>query len=417
MYKIKQNGTKVEVEMTIPAKEWEEGVEKIYEKEKGRFDVIGFRKGHAPRKVIEKAYGDNVFFEDTVNYFLEKTLGEVLYENSKLEPVDRPTTQFESYTLKDGLKMKIMFEIVPDFKLPQYKGLEIEVHEATVTEEEIDAHINNLLNDNAKFEPVDRPIKNGDSVLIDFMGFINDVEFEGGTSKGYSLEIGSHSFIDNFEEQLIGHKAGESVDVNVTFPKDYYAEEYQGQKALFKVDIHEVREKHLPELTDKFIADTTEYETIEEYRKGTYAHIQTMKENQQEVEFDRNVRDAIIDNTEIEIPESMIDSNVNYEIGNIKASLEAYKISLEDYVKYFGCDTIEEYSEKLRDRVTRNIKFRYIVRKVVEENNLEVSQQEVEEATKDIQDEREKIVKENGLLLDKFNKFLRENNKIKLVKD
>ncbi len=417
MYKIKQDGTKVEIELTIPASEWEEGVEKTYEKEKGKYDVVGFRKGHAPRKVIEKTYGDSVFFEDTVNYFFQKTMDEVLYKDSNLEPVAMPTTQFESFTLKDGLKMKIMFEVVPNFEMGQYKGLTIEVHSDEVSENEVQIHIKNLLENNAKFEKVEREIKDGDNVMIDFMGFIDNVEFPGGSAQGYSLDIGSHSFIDNFEEQLIGHKAGEKVDVNVTFPKDYYAEEYQNKKATFKVDIKEVREKHLPDFDDKFVADTTEYETVDEYRKGITAHIQTMKKKEQEEEFEYNIRDCIINNTKIEIPEVMIENNVQYDLQTLKSSLEAYHMSLEDYIKYLNCNTVDEYAQKLRERAIKSIKFRYIVRKIVDENNLQPTPAEIEEATKDITDERDKVSKENELILQKFNKFLRENNKIKLVKE
>ena len=202
MYNLKKQNTNVEVELSIDSTEWEKGVEKVYEASKSKFNVEGFRKGHVPRKVIEKTYGDGVFFEDTIEYFVNKTMNDVLNEHPELEPVAMPTTQFESFTIENGLKMKILFEIVPDFKLCAYKGQTFKIHENKATEKDVEHQIHHLLEENAKFESVDRESKNGDSVLIDFEGFIDDVAFEGGAGKNYPLELGSHTFIDNFEDQL-----------------------------------------------------------------------------------------------------------------------------------------------------------------------------------------------------------------------
>lgn len=417
MYTLKKENTKVEIEMTIDAQEWESGVQKVYEQNKGKFNVVGFRKGHAPRKVIEKTYGDSVFFEDTVDLFVNKTMNEVLQANPDLEPVAMPTTRFESYTAENGLKMKILFEIVPDFKLCKYTGNEIKVHSAEVTEHEIEHEIHHLLEDNAKFDAVERAIKNGDVALIDFMGFIDNVEFAGGTGKDYSLEIGSHTFIDNFEEQLIGHKKGDKVDVNVTFPKDYGAAEFQGKKALFKVDIKEVREKHLPELNDKFIADATEFETVEEYRKHITAHIQDMKTNDQEQEYEYNLRELLLANTEIEIPEIMIANQVEGDIHRMREMLKAYGLTLEQYIMQSGGTTLEEYEKSMRERVLKNIKTRFIYRKIIEEEKLEPSQEEISKALDEIQDHEEQIRKENEIALDKLLKFLKNNNKMIVTKD
>lgn len=417
MYTLKKENTKVEIEMTIDAQEWESGVQKVYEQNKGKFNVVGFRKGHAPRKVIEKTYGDSVFFEDTVDLFVNKTMNEVLQANPDLEPVAMPTTRFESCTAENGLKMKILFEIVPDFKLCKYTGNEIKVHSAEVTEHEIEHEIHHLLEDNAKFDAVERAIKNGDVALIDFMGFIDNVEFAGGTGKDYSLEIGSHTFIDNFEEQLIGHKKGDKVDVNVTFPKDYGAAEFQGKKALFKVDIKEVREKHLPELNDKFIADATEFETVEEYRKHITAHIQDMKTNDQEQEYEYNLRELLLANTEIEIPEIMIANQVEGDIHRMREMLEAYGLTLEQYIMQSGGTTLEEYEKSMRERVLKNIKTRFIYRKIIEEEKLEPSQEESSKALDGIQDHEEQIRKENEIALDKLLKFLKNNNKMIVTKD
>ncbi len=417
MYSLNKNGTKVEIELTIGAKEWEDGVEKTYESTKNKFNVVGFRKGHAPRKVIEKTYGDSVFFEDTVDFFVNKTLNDVLEQNPQLEPVAMPTTQFESYTAENGLKMKIMFEIVPDFKLCKYTGNKIEVHSAEVTEDEIQHQIHHLLDDNAKFETVDRKIQNGDVAVIDFMGFIDNVEFAGGSAKDYSLEIGSHSFIDNFEEQLIGHTKGESVDVQVTFPTNYGAAEFQGKKATFKVDIKEVKEKHLPTLDDKFIADATEFETVDEYRKDVSAHIQDMKKNDQDQEYEYNIREYLLANTNIEIPEIMVENSVDQDIHRMREMLKAYGLTLEQYIIQSGGSTLEDYVNSLKTRTLKTIKTRYIYRKIIEEQKLEPTAKELEEATKGITEHEEKIRKENELTLEKLHKYLKENNTMVVVKE
>ena len=416
MYNIKKENTKVEIDLSIDSAEWEKGVQSVYESTKGKFNIEGFRKGHAPRKVIEQLYGDSVFFEDTVDTFVNEALNDVLDKNPELEPVAMPTTQFESFTADGGLKMKIFFEIVPDFKLPAYKDVTIKIHSNEVTDEDVEHQIHHLLEDNAKFVSVDREIKNGDSALIDFTGYINGEAFDGGRAMDYPLEIGSHSFIDNFEDQLIGHKKGEEVDVNVTFPEDYQAEEFKGKKALFKVTVKDVREKSLPTLDDKFVADTTEFETVDEYKKDLKAHIQDMKDQNMENEFEYNMRDYLLKNTKIEIPQVMIDNSVEDDIKRMRDTLAPYKITLEDYLKQTG-GNFDDYKKNMTDRAVTMIKTRYIYRKLLEENKITVSAKELEDATKGMKESREIVRKENELLLNKLHKFLRENNKLEIVKD
>lgn len=418
MFSLKKENTKVEISLTVDNKEWEEGVEKVYETSKSKFNVVGFRKGHAPRRVIEQQYGDSVFFEDTVEYFVNKTLNEVLVKNPELEPVTMPSTQFESFTVENGLKMKIMFEIVPDFKLCEYKGVTIKVHSNEVTDHDIEHQIHHLLEDNAKFETVDREIKNGDSAVIDFIGYIDDVPFDGGAAQDYPLEIGSHSFIDTFEDQLVGHKKGDNVDVNVTFPENYQAEEFKGKKALFKVVVKDVREKTLPEFDDKFVADTTEFETVEEYKKDLTAHIQDMKDKQMENEFEYNMREYLLANTNVEIPQVMVDNAVNEDINRMKDALAAYNVTLEDYLKQTG-SSLEEYLKNANERTLKMIKTRYIYRKLLEENKIEVSAKELEDATKDMKtkDSHDLVRKENELLLDKLHAFLKKYNNLEIVKE
>jgi len=414
MFELKKDNTKVEIEMTIDAKTWEEGVEKVYETSKSKFNIEGFRKGHAPRRVIEKTYGDNVFFEDTVEYFVNNTLREVLMKNPDLEPVAMPTTQFESFTVDKGLKMKIMFEVVPDFKLCAYKGQTFKVHDSKVKEEEIEHEIHHLLEDNAKFESVDAPVGNGDSALIDFTGYIDDKPFDGGAATDYPLTIGSHTFIDTFEDQLVGHKKGDEVDVKVKFPKDYGAPEFADKDALFKVVVKDVRKKSVPELNDKFISDATEFETVEEYKKDLTAHIQDMKDKQQDNELDYVMRDYLVKNTNLEIPEAMVEEQVNSDISRMREALKPYNVSFEDYLKQTGSD-FETYLKNAKAGALNMIKTRYIYKKLLEETKISVSAKELKEATKDMTKQEEIDRKENELLLEKIHNFLKENNTIEII--
>ena len=411
MFKVKKENSKVEIEMTIDAKTWEEGVQKVYEASKGKFNVEGFRKGHAPRRVIEKTYGDNVFFDDAVEYFVNETLREAFKKDPDLEPVTMPTTQFESYTADGGLKMKILFNVVPEFKLPEYKGQTFKVHENKVTEHDIEHSIHHLLEDNAKFESVDSAIENGDNALIDFTGYIDDKAFEGGAATDYPLAIGSHSFIDTFEDQLVGHKKGDNVDVNVQFPEDYGAAEFAGKKALFKVVVKDVRKKILPEFNDKFVADATEFESVEEYKKDLTAHIQDMKDKQQDQELEGVIRKYLVDNTNLEIPDEMVEAEVQDDMNRMREALKAYNVTLEDYLSQMGTN-MEDYLKHAREHMLLMIKTRYIYKKLLEENKISVSASEL----KGIKDENERAKKENELLVDKLHAFLKENNTIEVIK-
>ncbi len=416
MFTIEKDKTKVEVNVTLTNQEWEEGLQKVYEKNKGSFSVVGFRKGHAPRKVIEKTYGDTVFFDDALIYFYEKVMVEVLTEHPEYEPVAKPQIQLQSYTVDNGVKLKFVVEVVPDFELCKYTDNTIEVHSAEATEKDVEHELFHLREDNAKFDDVDRPLKQGDVAVIDFMGFIDNVEFPGGTAEDYRVEIGSHSLVDTFEDQLVGHKKGETFDVNVTFPENYY-EEFKGKKASFKVTVKEVKEKTLPTVDDKFIADATEYETLEEYRKATFAHIQTMKENQQEQEFEYNLRNLLVEKTNIELPESMISSNVSYQMRSLEEALAPYNLTLEQYILSAGQNSLEDYINGLRAQTIRNIKARLIYRRIANEQNIKVSEEELKAASEGVTDEDEIARIESQISLRKVHKFLREHNKTTVVSD
>ena len=419
MFKYEINGTKVIINVKIDDKEWNEGVNKVYENTKSKFNVVGFRKGHAPKKVIEKQYGDDVFYEDTLDYFIRKTLNEFLNENSKLEPVSYPNTKLGEYVVGDGISFTIEYDIMPEFKLPKYTGLEFTQESSKVKDKEVEHEIHHLLEDNATFNSVEKESKMGDQLIIDFVGSIDGVEFEGGRAEDFPLELGSHSFIDTFEDQLVGKKKGDKVDVNVKFPDDYPASEYAGKKALFKVTVKDIREKVLPTFDDKFVADATEFETVEEYKKHVKEHIQSMKEEKIDYDVKHEILKHIIDNTEMQIPQSLIDMEVENSVHQLEDACKMYQMDINDYLSRMNT-TLDDYKKSCEDRAKTSIKSRYILRQIIEENNISASEEEIDAKIKVLPDLKRKkeithedrVYAENSVLLDKIYNFLKENNKI-----
>ncbi|MDE6583700.1 MAG: trigger factor [Clostridia bacterium] len=415
MYKLTRENTKIDVDVTVDSKELEEMLEHIYQETKSKYNVIGFRKGHAPRKMIEKQYGDNVFFDDAIEHFMEHTMNEILPEYPQYEPVARPTTQLLSYTRDGELKFRITFHVVPEFEICKYKGAEIKVHKSPeITEEQINHHIRHLLEEGVTYNSVDRPAQNGDSVVVDYAGYLDGVAFEGGTSTDAVIELGAKRYIPGFEEAIVGHKKGDEFDIVTTFPKDYFAAELAGKQVVFKSTLKDVREKHLPELTDKFVSDTTEFETVDEYRKSIIAHIQDMNEKSLENEIQVNGRNYLVDNTKIEIPDIMVDNHLMYSIQNMHEALQQYNMTLDQYLASIN-QTAEEYVSHLREDTLKQIKARYIYRKIIADNNITVDAKELKEATKGMTDAREIKMKENDLLFDKLQAFLKSNYKIVFV--
>lgn len=422
MYTIKQDKTNVTVTVSIDGKEWKDAEQKVYETTKGKFNVIGFRKGHAPKKVIEKQYGENVFFDDTLDYFLRITMNEVLAKDPNLEPLSYPKTAIQKLNADGGVEFTLEFEIMPDFKLCKYTGLDFTKRSTKVTDEDIEHELGHLRQDSAKFNEVDRASKLGDSVVIDFVGSVDGEEFEGGRAEDYPLTLGSHSFIDNFEDQLVGKKKGETVKVEVTFPNEYPAENLAGKKADFFVTIKNVREKTLPKIDDKFISDATEYETLEEYKNHVSKHIQYMKEQEADTALKSDILKYVIENTEMLVPQSLIDYEVERDIHEIQEACKQYNMPLDTYLSAVGT-TMEEIKDESAKRAVRGIKGRYIIRKIIEENKITASDEEIEEKLKELPPMRhshahegadeDRIYAENSVVLDKVYQLLIDKNNIK----
>lgn len=396
------------LEISVSAERLEEGIMKSYLKNVKKFNIAGFRKGKAPRRIIERHYGEAVFYEDAINIICPDAYDEAVKEHN-LEPVDRPDIDIVEIESGKGLIFKAVVTVKPEVTLGQYKGIEAEKKEYNVTDEEVDKEIDIMREKNARLiEVSDREVKNGDIVIIDFKGFVEDKQFEGGTSENYSLEIGSGQFIPGFEEQLVGAELGKEIDVNVQFPKEYNSEELAGKPALFKVTVKEIKEKELVELDDEFAKDVSEFDTLEELK----ADIRKKKEEQnkrlEKQQYEDEVINKVVENATVDIPEVMVDAQVNIMLRDFDYQLRYQGLNLEAYLKYMNMD-IDKLKESYKDVAKGRVKSQLVLEKVSEVEQVVVTDE-------DLDAEIEKTAKHYKQDLEKFKKTLKEDE-ISYIKD
>lgn len=357
-------------------------VNKVYNKNKNRFQIHGFRKGKATRKIIEMSYGEGVFYEDALNNLLPEYI-ESASKELELEPIGRPDVDVKKLEKKETIEIEVSTDTKPHPTLADYKGMEVERHPVTVEEAEVDQVISSEQQKNAVIRPVERAAKEGDTVQIDYAGSVDGVAFEGGTAEKQQLELGSGSFIPGFEEQIVGHKAGESFDVNVTFPEKYHAEDLAGKDAVFEVVLHEVQEKDIPEADDDFAQDVSEYDTMKEYRDAIRKDLQ---EKAEERDLNRRQNDALAKLAEIsdvKVPQSMIDDQVEVEIRNMANQLQQMGLSFDQYLQYSGqsIDMMRaNYTPMARARVAGDL----VLGSLVEEQKFEATEEEIADEMKEI---------------------------------
>ena len=377
--KMEKNMAKLTIE--VPAEELDKAIQSAYQKNKGKISVPGFRKGKVPRQLIEKMYGKEVFYEDAANELLP-TAYEQAVEECTEEIVSSPkieVTQIEAgkpfiFTAEVALK--------PEVKLGKYKGVKVEKQDTTVTDEEITAELEKERESNARtIEVTDRAVKDGDIATIDFEGFVDGVAFEGGKGENYPLTIGSGSFIPGFEEQLIGKNKDEEVEVNVTFPEDYHAEDLKGKAALFKVTIKEIKEKEIPELDDEFASEVSEFDTLDEYKADIKAKLTEKKEKDAKNAKEEAVIDAIIADAAMEIPEAMLETQQRQIVQDFAQRLQMQGLSLEQYFQFTGLDA-EKMLEQVKPQAERKIKSRLVLEAIVAAENIQASDEDYEEELK-----------------------------------
>ena len=328
----------------------------------------GFRKGKVPRAMVEKMYGVEVFYEDAANILLQETYPEA-YDESGLEIVSQPS--IDVVQLEKGKPFIYTAEVAvkPEVTLGKYKGVTVTKIDTSVSDEEVDAEVETQRNNNARTVSVERPIENGDTAVIDFEGFVDDVAFEGGKGENYDLEIGSHSFIDTFEDQLVGKVAGDDVEVNVTFPEQYQAEELAGKPAVFKVKIHEVKAKELPELDDEFAQDVSEFDTLAEYKEDVKKKLTERKEADAHRTKEDEAIEKIIDDAKMDIPEAMIDNQVNSMINDFANNMMQQGLSMEQYMQFTGM-TMDKFKEQVRPDAVKRIQSSLVLEQIAKDENL-----------------------------------------------
>lgn len=370
----------------ISAEEFEKAVHQAYMKNRHKFNIPGFRKGKAPRKIIELNFGEGIFYEDALNIILPKAYEEAV-ETLELEPVDSPEVDIENLEKGKPVVLKVEVTVKPEVKLGNYESIEIEKVEYNVTDEDVEKELKAIQEQNARIiDASDRETREGDILTIDYKGFIDGEQFEGGTAEKQRLELGSNTFIPGFEEQLIGKKKGDKVEVKVTFPEDYFAEELRGKEATFEVVIHEIKEKELPKLDDEFAKDVSEFDTLEEYKNSIRERLEKEAKNREKIEFENKLVDKVVESSEVDIPEVMIEHQIEHEINDFNYRLRLQGLDIEQYLNLTNTK-LEDLKEQLRPAAEKKIKTDLVLEAIGKKENIKASEE-------DIDKELEKIAKE-----------------------
>lgn len=379
--KLEKNMVKLTIE--VDAEEFAKGMEVAYEKNKNKISVPGFRKGKVPKQMIEKMYGAGIFYEDAANAIIPKEYQRAAVE-SGLDIVSQPEIDVTQIEEGKNFIFTATVAVRPEVTLGTYKGVEIAKVSTEVTDEDLEAEIKKVQEQNARIINVeDRPVQDKDDTVIDFEGFMNGVPFAGGKGENYSLTIGSHSFIDTFEEQLIGKKIGEETEVNVTFPEEYHAAELAGKPATFKVTVKEIKSKELPELNDELVQDISEFKTVDEYKADLKATLEKKKAKDAEVKKDNEAIEAVVANAAMEIPEAMIKQQALQMADGYDRNLKQQGISLEQYVKMMGME-IDKFIESIYPEAEKRIKNGLVLDAIAKAEDFTVTDEEVEEEIKNM---------------------------------
>ena len=373
---LEKNTAKLTIE--VPAEKFEEAVQHSYNKNKGKFNIPGFRKGKAPFNRIKKMYGVGVFYEDAVDEVIDASYPDAAKE-SGLEIVSRPSISIEEIEEGKAFVYTAVVAVKPEVTLGEYKGVEVQKTKSEVTEEDIETEIKRAREKNSRLITVeDRGIEDGDQVTIDFDGSVDGKRFEGGKAEDYPLTIGSHTFIDNFEEQLIGKKTGEECEVNVTFPAEYHVEELKNKPAVFKVKVKEIQRKELPEANDEFASEVSDFDTMEEYKKDLTEKLQAEKVEAAKTADEDKVVAKVIENATMEIPDQMVEEQVNGMVNDYARRLESQGISFKQYVEITGM-TAEKIGEQMKPQAIKRIQTRLVLEAVVKAENIQADDVAVEE--------------------------------------
>ena len=404
---IDKNRVKLTIEIDKDA--FADAVMKAYKKNVKKIAIPGFRKGKAPKAIIERYYGEGVFYEDAVNFVCPDAY-EFAVKEADIEPVDRPEIDIE--TIGEGKDLVITAEVTvkPEVELGDYMGVSAEKKNYRTKVADVDAQIKAAQDKNARMIDIDdRAVKKGDFTVIDFEGFVDGVPFEGGKATDHSLEIGSGQFIPGFEDQLIGAKIGEEKEINVTFPEEYHAEELKGKPAVFKVTVKSIQQKELPELNDDFAKDVSEFDTFEEYKQDVKAKLDKANADKTAAEFEGNVIKVVTDAAKVDIPQCMIDAKIEDLIRDFGYRLSSQGLSLDQYMKYTGA-TVDTFKEQFKDQAAEQVKTALVLGEIAKKENVEVTDEDVE-------NEFKRMAEMYGMEVDKLKEYIKDGEKDSLKEE
>ena len=405
--KLENNTAKLTIE--VAAEEFEQAIQAAYKKNKNKFNVPGFRKGKVPYAMVEKMYGAAVFYEDAANDIIPKAYADAAAE-SELEIVARPEINVTQIEKGKPFIFEAEVTLKPEIKLGKYKGVKVEAMDTTVTDEDVQAELDKVKEQNARLVAADdKAVEDGDQTTIDFEGFVDGVAFEGGKGEDYPLTIGSHSFIDNFEEQLIGKKVGEEVEVNVTFPEDYQAEELAGKPAMFKVTVKEIKVKEYPEVDEDIAQDVSEFDTLDEYKADIRKNLEEKKAQEAEADKESKVIEAIVNDSEMDIPEKMIEAQCQQMVEEFAQNIAMQGISFEQYLQFTG-GSVDQLTEQVKPQAEARIQSSLVLEAIVDAENIEATDEEYDEEIK-------KMAEKYQMEAEKVNDFLSEDDKKNIKAD
>ncbi|MEL7604889.1 MAG: trigger factor [Sedimentibacter saalensis] len=375
---LKKEKNVVTLEFTVSPEEFESAVNKAYLKAKNNINVQGFRKGKAPRHIIEKKYGKSIFYDEAMDIAIQEEYPKTVAEH-KLDVIDSPKVNVEKFEEGQEIVITADVEVMPEVELPEYKGIEVERTEIKVTDEDVEKEITAVQEKNARIvEVTDRAVQNGDFLTIDYAGFVGDEQFEGGTAENQALEIGSNTFIPGFEEQLIGKNKDEEVEVNVTFPEEYHSEELKGKAAVFKVKIHEIKSKELPVVDDEFAKDISEFDTLEELKADTRANLEKKALDQAKIANDNNVITKIVNEAKVEIPEVLIQREIDYLGRNYEQQFRQQGFTGKEYDDIIT-NFVNQYKEGARNQAEFNVKAELVLEALIKKEDIKVTEEELAE--------------------------------------
>ena len=393
---------KYELEIEISAEKFEEGIRKAYQRDKNKIQISGFRKGKAPRKLIEREYGAEVFFETAVNILYPEEVDNAVKE-SGLEIVARPEVEITDISKESGVKIKATVITKPEVEISDYKGIEVEKEVKTVTDEDVDKQADALREKNARVITVDdRAAEMGDDVVIDFEGFKDGVAFDGGKAEDFTLGLGSGQFIPGFEEQVAGHNIGEEFDINVSFPEDYQVEDLKGAPVVFKIKLKGITKKEIPELDDEMVKDATEFDTVEEYKADVRKKLEEHAQHHADHDVEDALMDKVVEKMTAEIPQVMFDNRVNEMMMDLEQRLAPQGITMEMYCKFTGQD-IETVKKAYKEQAEKQVKLRLALEKIAKLENIEVTDDEAAQ-------EMQKIADQYKMKLDEVKKYISEED-------